>query len=50
MKKPLSSKQITTTQKKILSTEQMLKIKGGNGDSNPPVDPNEIVIDDIING
>lgn len=48
-----NKKQISNTQKTLptpLDTAQMKALKGGNGDGTPPVDPNEIVIDDIING
>lgn len=48
-----NKKQISSTQKTLptpLDTAQMKVVKGGDGDTTPPVDPNAVVIEDIING
>lgn len=48
-----NKKQISRNQKTLptpLDTAQTKAVKGGNGDSTPPVDPNEVVIEDIVNG
>lgn len=48
-----NNQQVSSTPKTLptpLDPTQLLEIKGGDGGSTPPIPPQDVVIEDIVNG